>query len=404
MNKKKVIYVGNFSIRNINAAGKRVLANGYLLQELGYDVIFIGTDKNVSSNSMLEETHFKIDRFNCYNLKYPSSNKEWIQYKKQYKKVVEFINNNILKDLEMIIYYGSPTISLFSYSLAKWAKKNNIKIIADCVDWLVINTKSKIFNLIKRSNDTFEKAYVNTKVDGVITISTYLQNYYNKNQKETVILPPLGIENFQKELNEENSGKIIISYAGIPFRLGEKNAEVSSFKDRIDKIIKYMYLVSKINDNFIFNIYGFSKEDYLLVVPTQKELIEELGEKVVFNGYMENCKIKENVSKSDFTILIRDSNRMTNAGFSTKVSESICCGTPVITNVTSDVDKYIKDGINGYILPTEDESECVKKLNDIICMDRSEMKKMKRYCIDNNVFYYKRYLKDMQKFINNIVG
>ena len=51
-----------------------------------------------------------------------------------------------------------------------------------------------------------------------------------------------------------------------------------------------------------------------------------------------------------FDVLLRYSDlRYTKAGFPTKVVESLASATPVITNITSDLEMYLKDGENSVI-------------------------------------------------------
>ena len=70
----------------------------------------------------------------------------------------------------------------------------------------------------------------------------------------------------------------------------------------------------------------------------------------MFHGKVSNLEARNKISKADFSILFRNVNKMTSAGFPTKVSESISCGTPVITNSTSDLEHYIINGKNGFLV------------------------------------------------------
>ena len=53
--KKTVLYIGNFSFPLGITAGKRVYTNGKILKELGYEVNFIGMDKEVSHLELLKK-------------------------------------------------------------------------------------------------------------------------------------------------------------------------------------------------------------------------------------------------------------------------------------------------------------------------------------------------------------
>jgi len=399
----KVIYLGNFNFPDGNAAGKRVLANSKILNELNYEVLIIDL-KNINSRFSLCETKKELEGFECYSFSYPENNLEWVKYNKNFKKFLKFVNRKkIIDELEYIIYYGSPRISFFDKLLIDFCKDNNIKIISDCVDWLSVKTNNVFFDIFKWLDNTYQKAYLNNKVDGLITISNYLANYYEKNNKKTVIIPPLSSKNYELDLSSKykSSDKIIISYAGIPFRKNIKIKDKTSLKDRIDKMIKIMYLLKKENIDFVFNIYGFTENEYFEVLPEQKKYVKYLENSIKFHGFTKNKLVIEKIMNSDYTILIRDIKRDTMAGFPTKISESLSVGTPVITNKTSDLADYIVEGETGFFI-SDNIEKSLKKLIKILSINKKEIINMKKKTIESNLFYYKKYISNMKQFLNQI--
>jgi glycosyltransferase involved in cell wall biosynthesis len=398
---KKVLYIGNFDFPDGNAAGKRVYANGKILKEIGYEVVFIGLAKNMDNYINLDDTEKEYDGFKNYNFSYPINNLSWINYNKTFISLVEFIDRRMdLKTIELIIYYGSPSLSLFINKLIKYAKKNRIKIISDCVDWLTVKTNNPFFDLIKWVDNTYQKAYLNKNVDGVIAISKYLKVYYEKAGKKTVIIPPLSPTEFGRIETNGQDYKVII-YAGIPFRKGREIKDINTLKDRIDKAIKLLYEAKEKGANFTFNIFGFTKDEYLISIPSQKKYVEGLSSSIVFHGMKSNSEVVEEIAKADFTMLIRDINRDTTAGFPTKVSESISYGTPVITTKTSDIEFYIQEYKNGFFLNENGESN-VNKLVDILTISRSNIRTIKEFCIEQNPFLYSKYVTKLKEFIVDI--
>ena len=401
--KKTVLYIGNFSFPLGNAAGKRVYANGKILKELGYEVIFIGMDKEVNRLEPLKNTRKEYDGFIYYNFSYPQSNLDWVKYKKTFKVLTSFlVDKNIVDDLALVIYYGSPRLSLFNTMLINYCNSRNIKVVTDCVDWLTTKTNNFIFDAVKWADNTYQKAYANKKADGVIAISSYLANYYNDHNCLTVVIPPLSPDEYMlTDVKRTQNDKKVITYAGLPFRKGQQVKDCNMLKDRIDKTIMLFHQAKKDGCKFVFNIYGFTKEEYLQAIPQQKIYVDELGASIVFHGLKPNEEVVDSVINSDFTILIRDVNRNTTAGFPTKVSESISCGTPVITTRTSDLEFYIKKGQNGFYL--EFNEICIDQLVKILSMGKEEMEKMKRFCITENPFLYSNYIEKMNCFIKGVL-
>lgn len=399
--KKTVLYIGNFSFPFGNASGKRVFGNGKLLESLGYCTVFIGMDEGVDQEASLKDTELTYQGFKYYNLSYPRGSREWLTYKKTFNKVIDFLNSEkIANTLFTVIYYGSPRLSIFNSLLIKWCQKNNIKVVSDCVDWLASNTGNIPFDLIKWSDTTYQKSYLNKKVDGVIAISSFLGDYYKKYDVKTIIIPPVSTNKNLGSYQHNGENKIKLLYAGIPFRKSIEIKDNKFLKDRIDKTI---ILLSEMKDiDFTFNIYGFTKEEYLKVIPKQEKYIDTLKDNIVFHGHQENNKVIEELIKSDFTILLRDKKKDTMAGFPTKVSESMSFGVPVITTQTSDLSKYIRDGDNGFFLDMDNEHAAIKKLRLIFSLNRNEIDEIKRKCIVEDQFYYANFKTDLKTFLGEI--
>jgi glycosyltransferase involved in cell wall biosynthesis len=400
---KTILYIGNFSFPLGNAAGKRVYANGKILKELGYQVIFVGMNKDISPLSSLKTTKNIFDGFIYYNLPYPQKNLDWLNYRSTFNKFVEFLKEEtIIEDLELIIYYGSPTISFFNTKLIRFCNQKDIKVVTDCVDWLTAKTNNPLFNMVKWSDNLYQKAYANKKADGVIAISRYLADYYEQSGCTTVIIPPLSPIKYEITEGDFNvQEKKIITYAGQPFRIGQKITDCSTLKDRIDKTIVLLHHMKEKGCKFIFNIYGFTKDEYLYSLPFHRKFIDDLGDSICFHGLTRNEEVVDSIIKSDFTILIRDINRDTTAGFPTKVSESISCGTPVITTRTSDLEDYITEGENGFFIDNDTEKVEVQ-LKNILNIDKSDITRMKNNCINSNVFSWGNFIDNSIMFLEKL--
>lgn len=402
---KTILYVGNFSFPLGNAAGKRVYANGKILRELGYEVIYIGMSQEVNQKISLKATECNYDGFKYYNFQYPKRNLSWLNYKSTFDNLIKLIKEeNMIACLDLVIYYGSPSLSFFNTKLIRFCRKNKIKVITDCVDWLTVKTNNQLFNLIKWCDNTYQKTYANKKVDGVITISQYLERYYNGVGCKTVIIPPLSpIKYKNAEVTFRKHHRKVITYAGQPFRKGQKINDLSILKDRIDKTIMLLFEAKQKECEFIFNIYGLTKDEFLYAIPSHRKYLDCLGDSVCFHGYTPNEKVIENIMDSDFTILIRDVNRDTMAGFPTKVSESISCGTPVITTKTSDLSNYIVEGVHGYFIDNEDINKATLEIIRIFNLTSTEVIRMKEECIQSGMFYYKSYTNKLKGFLDEIL-
>ena len=296
---KIIFYVGNFNKPEVNAAGKRVYGNALVLSSIGYYVILIGKskDKVLLGNPVSYGERIKFYSFPDVNV---VNTKEYIKYIEVVKRM-EGIP-------EIIIRYGSPGLAIFDKVLLKHFRKQNIKIIADVVDWLTPDGRNIIFNSIKSCDTYMEKAIFNAKSDGVIAISSYLGNYYKKKVKNVVVIPPI-VQEYKK--NTANNDIVNIMYAGEPFRTGIKVKDVHKIKDRLDIAVEALYEVYRRGiGNFRFDIYGITKEQYLVAFPEHKAIIDNSSEVIYFNGKKPMAEIQAKLTRSDFSILLRDVTRV----------------------------------------------------------------------------------------------
>lgn len=241
---------------------------------------------------------------------------------------------------------------------------------------------------------------VNRKVDSLIVVSEFLRSYYK--DKNTVVIPTLIDMNNIREFAYVNNGIVKLIYAGIPFRLGKPLKNRNLAKDRLDIAIKLLYQAFNKGIQFQFDIYGITKEQYLKVLPNDYYMLDTLKNNVFFHGYRSTKEIRTFISLANFSLLIRSENRTTRAGFPTKFTESINCGVPVITTKTSDLDKYLKEGKNGFFIDINKNNLDVGKFIEILSLSNSQLNEMKQYCFNTNIFNIENWVKEAKLIFEKI--
>ena len=387
MVKGTIVYVGGFELPDKNAASHRVLSNAKALRELGYNVIFIDIDRSLNANFKIMETKRIIQGFDCWSNCYPKTSKQWITYLTNINSIK--LVNGKYDNVKAIIAYNYQGIAL--YNLKKFCKRNNIAIIADCTEWYDIKGTNIIFKTIKGLDSFIRMRVVQKRLDGLIVISSYLEDYYKKYVK-TIRIPPL-VDLNEPKWNMVNPNvaddKLKLVYTGSP----GKN------KDKINYIIEALYNI-KTNRNYEFRVVGITKDQYINYYPKHKEIIKLLDKKIIFLGRMPHIESLAELKKSDFCIFVRDKNRTMMAGFPTKFAESISCGIPVITTNTSDLEKYIIDGQNGFFI---DLNEAKKFFEKLFSYNISIIKDMKDSSANLKLFHYENYISEFEKFVDRIL-
>ena len=398
-----IIYIGNFPYPSKSGVGNRVRQNILLLKSLGYKVCVIAPDEQVGEEMPLADTKKEIDGCDVYFLPTAKSIKQRIFYKKDLQRTQELIKNLNANQEVFAVFFTGTKFALFANGVVNFCKKQGIKTVADSMDWLAIHSHSFLFNVIKRFDIAFEMRVVNRKADGVLAISTYLRDYYKKYVKNTIVIPPLFEKNIKNSMERDESKVIRLVYAGTPFGPNVVCKKPEALKDRLDKTIEYLYKIKTHGiENFVFDIYGVTEEGYCTAFPWHKGYVDFLGKNVCFHGRVQYSVIEEALGKADFTLLLRDQNRETRAGFPSKVGESITSGTPVIISDVGDHSLYIQSNTNGFLIHSDDENRAIEELKGIFSLDWTTILQIKKNCRQDEQFVYATYAQQMKTFLEDL--
>lgn len=372
----KVLYIGGFNLPDKNAAAQRVVANAKAFRELGWEVTLVGLDKSANS--------FSFEDFECHNLKYPTGIIEWLEYLTSIKNYFPFLEQ--IKP-QVVIAYNHPAIALSK--LCGYCKKRGIKVLSDCTEWYT--PEGNIFQKIIKKWDTRERmTKVHLRLDGVISISRFLHDYYTGKGIKSLLLPPLvDIQsekwNVTRDKKAFKADEMLLTYAGSPGHKDALNRLVTIFEGLPESI------------RLRFEIIGLNRDQFLRLYEYKKEL----SSRVHFHGRLPHEKTLSLLSSSDFQIFIREDNLTTKAGFPTKFVESISAGVPVLTNLTSNIGDYLTDGVNGYPLDVTSDELLRNSLLRVLTLPRDSIEGVKR-SIDRETFDYRRYVSEIKHFIDHL--
>ncbi|HRY12460.1 MAG TPA: glycosyltransferase [Syntrophomonadaceae bacterium] len=323
------------------------------------------------------DTKRLIAGFPSWFIPYPDTRAQWIHYLSSIKDFITVAAQ--CSDLKAVICYNYQAAAFVR--VMKYCRQNNIKVMADCTEWYSTKGSSLAYKILKGLDSLLRMRLIHKRVDGLMVISKYLESYYVKNDCLIRIPPLVDLEEEKwRAGSEQESCPVKFVYAGSP---GGKQ------KDKLDLLIQAFYELDP-NYDFRFIIVGISREKHLQHYGEQAGLLDVLGEKVRFLGRLSHIESLEQVKGADFTIFMREDTRVNKAGFPTKFVESISCGVPVITNKTSDLSDYLRDGENGFWL----EGDIAATLQRILNMEKSQLQKMKQR-IERATFDYHAYVEEL---------
>lgn len=363
----KILYVGRFELPDREATANRVVANAKLLRDLGHEVILAGWSSDVSTGDGWKTVE-------CYGFESYEKHKADSSYEK-YKMFSDASPElKLLKKLkpQMLIAYDFPAVALGK--LMKYCKKEGIKVVGDVSEWYT-NGRHPIFRYV-RAYDSYKRMKVlHKKMDGLIVISRYLEEYYK--DENTVLVPPLvDISDEKWSLSEKMSReKKRLVYAGWP----------SKTKERLDLIVD---AVASVKDGVILDIYGVTEEKYREIY----DYTDGLSDNIVFHGRVSHKETLSAVKNADFSLIIRGSCRKNNAGFPSKLVESIACGTPVLVTDISNVSDHVGDGKNGFIVSAE----------NLVTDIQNAISRYDEVKVDRKTFDYRNYAEAVDKFLKGL--
>lgn len=398
--KKTILYIGGFELPDKNAAAQRVLANAKIFKELGFNVVFVGIDKSLPLDTHIKDTKSTVQGFDTWSIPYPNNKKIWIKHITSIEHLSYLVDNYYREELYSVVCYNYPAIA--QYKIKNMCHIKNAFFLPDTTEWYANTGGGILFDTIKWIDTNLRMRVIQPRADGVITISRYLTNFYKERDCLTIEIPTLyDVESITCSPSMEEDGDVIkLMYAGSTLNLARMDKKRTSIKDRLDKIIILLDKVYEQRTNFMFDVYGLTQENYLLVFPEHMSILHKLKGHIEFHGRKSHLEIIEKTKKSHFTIFIRNTERVIEAGFPSKFSESISYGTPVISNMISNIEPYVVEGKNSYIISLDNEEKQVKKMLQILSLSNDEIQKMKNHCLQNKIFDYKKYIIQVKQFLS----
>lgn len=365
-----VLYIGGFELPDKNAAAHRVLSNAKMLRKLGKKVVLVGVDKSLNSKCDILNTRSEVYGFESYAVAYPKDNRSWVKYLTNVENYIKVCNT--VGNVEMIILYNFQAIAM--RRLMNYCKKISIKCCADVTEWRSAKGENLVYRILKDSDTYYRMRLLHKKMDGLIVISRYLEEYYS-HCKNVVNIPALVdcTEEKWKNTYDKSVNQLRLVYAGTP-----------GIKDRLDKLIEAL---DGINREYCLDVIGITAKQYIEYYPKHKELIN--NENICFHGRLSHLDALDFVKKANYSCFLREDNRVSKAGFPTKFVEAISSGTPVLTNKTSNLSDFVYEGTNAILLDSFSEKEMKAVITEIPYFMNVEKEK----------FDYRNYVSKMKEFL-----
>ena len=389
-NKKWILYFGGFELPDKNAAAQRASSVAKSFRELGYNVALSGVSKDRLGQDEIIKSKNSLEDFERVTRLYPANLKEWIEYIVSSKKEIGIIEG--YSNIAAVICYDYPSLTI--WQLNKYCKDKGIKFIVDIAEWYGPSKKIFPLNIIKNMDTSLRMKYVLPKLDNIICISKFLYDYYRKQVENCILVPGTidkGDEKWLESMAYIPNSIFTLGYAGNPGPKCEK--------ERIDLLIAAVCELNEEGFKCRIDLAGFQKSNFEKDYP---EILEKPNYKDVINylGRLPHKDCIKLIKRVDFSIIAREDNRITRAGFPTKLSESFGCGTPVITTPSGNVADYVVKGENGFVTEGFSYEKIKESIKNSINLSKEKLLEMHRLTAKNNPLDYRRFNEELKKIMD----
>lgn len=355
-----------------------------IFAELGYEPFVTGlgvsTDYQIKKKDGINYISFRDKNNSLINRV-----KNYFQYEKRLKSFINTIGN-----IDLIMFVNIPENVV--WYIKKYAKNSRIPILCDCVEWYSKEQfKFGSLHPTYRRKDRYIRKVIDHNVK-VVSISSYLDSYFKRKEIESIRIPVILDVRNTAYRKKTLKGKRVFLYAGMPGKKDYIKVMLHGFsqlsKDELKKIE--------------VRLVGICEKDLIEQCEIDGETINYLNGSLKCYGRISRNQVLEHLEETDFTMLLRDEkSRYAKAGFPTKIVESLATATPVLTNITSDLQMYINDGINGIIVNSCSAEAFGYALKRAICLTDDEMidMKIKSRNTAEKYFDYRMYTASLGEFI-----
>jgi len=195
--------------------------------------------------------------------------------------------------------------------------------------------------------------------DGIIVISTFLEEYFSRciRRGARILRVPIlvDVNRFEAMSSPTSHERKRIVYSGSLDHPGEVKLLIEAFS-----------ALATGNPAWDLQIIGGTSNPEVPVELERTVLNLGLADRVDFTGMIERRELPRYLGDADVLVLPRQAGLFSKAGFPTKLGEYLATGKPVVVTSTGDIPLYLEDGVSAYLVAPGDVQSFVKKLHYVM--------------------------------------
>ncbi len=302
------------------------------------------------------------------------------------RRTVAWLDAQPTPPTHVIVYGGGAQ---YMAAVRSWCRRHKVPVIADVVEWYqphhLRGGRFGAANL--NANLALHHHY--PRCDGVIAVSSFLHRHFTALGCRTLRVPPtLDARAVPADPPPSRRRGLSLLYSGTPGK-----------KDLLADIVRAVGRADTRGDRTELRVYG----------PSAQEVHRLLGRHSVppnvrLHGRVPQTQVPAVLRHADFSLLLREPLRFAQAGFPTKFCESMATGTPVIANLTSDLEHYLHDGAEGLVCRSASADALCETVRRAMTMPADDLARMRRAARTRALtsFDYRNYTAALDDFLTTV--
>ena len=360
-----IVLVSQYRFPEGDAGSVRFYNFALSLQRLGYKILVVGLGEVTDGEQEFQGVSY-------LSLRTPNRYGSYLFYTWRLKKVLTRLKKG-RGNIEAIVC-GFTMIDVLLF-LKSYCRRHGIKLIKDVVEWYSPQQfKRGKMSYAYQMKDIENRVLVAPPVR-VIAISRDLERYFISRGCVTGRIPIyFDVAKLPLRVGADD-GILRLVYAGSPGK-----------KDYLCLMLEgLLLLTSSQRVQVRFTIVGVSESQIQMMLSLAKYKV--LQPILDIKGRVSHAEVLNVLCHADFSVLLRDAEaRYAQAGFPTKVIESLGVGLPVICNYSSDLADFLVDQENAMIvksLSTEAFAETLTRALSLTQIEKEKMSVKARRCAES---------------------
>jgi glycosyltransferase involved in cell wall biosynthesis len=389
------IFVGEYRFPNGDAAAVRTMSLARMFRDLGFAVTVVGKGQTNAVDFNPERNAYFTE-----GIKYLTMNPQPLTVLQRIanpisrmKIIATTLASMDLDNCRAIVINASDSARHVPF-VQSFCRQRSIPLIGDVCEWYdsrqmnagIMNPFYLIFCVVFH-------LFI-PRLKNMIVVSRLLERRFESRAGALIrIAAPVDIKEFPLTDNT-HPDRLVLLYAGMA--------------GRKDRLLEFLLAISSLEPRerarVEFRLLGPTKQELTGLLGASAPLLDLLADCVKPLGRVPRSAVLPILQQAHFSVLLRPHLRYANAGFPSKVAESLASGTPVMLNFTSDLAEYLSDGTAAMIIGGCTTADVTNTIRRALRLSPDELRQLRHGARlkAQHIFDYRNCLHTLPAFIEKL--